>query len=272
MNKSLLTGIGLAVVASAITASIVVVIGQEGGGQPAIGPNSALRPSEITKIPPGTPAVGLTAPLDYGPFRILPSDNAPPPPCALLPAPGLAQDTVDVRESPTVEELALAGFYDDDKQGKGPRPLANLDEFRDHDLFFEPPYMPAGWDLSEARAETVIWSDGSQTDSLFNLIFARPDYFDIYIGRLQQRPDCKTERVEWQPEGQHAYTLGEIRGLPVLYLHQAPGELIQANLRVEFVIDGIHTRIDSVAIDFDELIEIADALIVEFQQASPPPP
>lgn len=261
----------LAVVASAVTAGVVVVIGQEGGGEPPIGPSSALRPSEITKLPPGTPAIGLTAPLDYGPFRVLPAGTAPPPPCAPLPPPGLTQQRVDVRESPTTEELFLAGFYDNEKQEKGPRPPADIDQFRDHDLFFEPPYMPAGWELTEARAETVIWSDGSQTDSLFNLIFAQPDYFDIYIGRLHQRPDCKTERVEYLPEGQHAYTLGEIRGVPVLYLHQAPGEPIQADLRVEFVIDGVLTGVRSVAIDFDELIMIADALIAQFQQGSPLP-
>ena len=248
MSKGIFVGILLAVVASAVTAGIVVVVAQQGSGEPEIGPSKALRPSEITKIPPGTPAVNLTAPLDYGPFRILPAGTAPPPPCAPLPPPGLTQDRVDLQES------------------------ATLDEFRDHDLFFEPPYLPAGWELTEAHAETIIWDDGSQTGSMFYLSFSRPDYFTIAVGRLLQRPDCKIERVEYLPEGQHAYTLGEIRGVPVLYLHQAPGEAIQADLWVEFVTDGVLTRVSSVAIDFDELIKIADALIAQFQQPSPPPP
>ncbi len=57
MDKSLVAGVLLAIVASAVTAGIVMVVGQE-GGEPTIGPSKALRPSEITKIPPGSPAGG----------------------------------------------------------------------------------------------------------------------------------------------------------------------------------------------------------------------
>jgi hypothetical protein len=164
-----------------------------------------------------------------------------------------------MEESPTTQER---------EDGRPP----DLAKFRDHDLYFEPPYLPAGWELTEVHVETVVWSDGSQTGSNFVLYYTRPDYFEIYIGRLLQRPGCKIERVEYLPEGQHAYTLGEIRGVPVLYLHQAPGELIQADLEVAFVLDDVLTSVHTWAIDFDELIEMADALIAESQQPSPSQP
>jgi hypothetical protein len=272
MNRGLIAGVALAVVASAVTAGIVVVVGQEGGNEPHLGPYKALSPREIGELPPppGTPvAAGLSEPVDYGPFRILPSDAALPPPCGAAVPPGLTQDRVEVVKSPTQQELADAGWKEKEPVPLG---LADPDQFRDHDLFFEPPYMPEGWELAEVHAETVIWSDGSTTGSAFHLYYIREDYFGILIGRIRSKPACKVERVEELPQGQHAYTLGEIRGLPVLYLHQTPGEKIQADLWVEFVIDGVLTRVSSVAIDFDELIMIADALIAEAQEATSTPP
>jgi hypothetical protein len=259
MNKGVLVGILLAVMASAVTAGIVVVVAQQDSGEPEVGPSKALRPSEITQIPAGTPAVSLTEPIEHGPFRILPAGTAPPGPCDLPVRPDLTKERVDIRESPTQQERA---------EGQGPA----LDKFRDHDLFFEPPYLPVGWELTEAHVETVIWDDGSRTGSMFYLTFSRPDYFPIQIGRVLLAPGCKVEYVEYLPEGRHAYTLGEIRGVPVFYQHQAPGEAIQVDLWVEFVIDDVVARVSSVAIDFDELIRIADALIAQLQQPSPPPP
>ncbi len=257
MNRGVLLGILVAVIASAVTAGIVVVVAQQ-GGEPPTGRSKALRPSEITKVPAGTPAVGLTEPIDHGPFRILPAGTAPPGPCDLPVRPDLTRERVDIRESPTQQERA---------EGQGPA----LDEFRDHDLFFEPPYLPAGWELTEVHSRTVIWDDGTGTDSMFYLTFSQPDYFDIQIGRVLLAPGCKVEYVEYLPEGRHAYTLGEIRGVPVFYQHQAPGEAIQADLWAEFVIDDVATRVSSVAIDFDEIINIADALIAQFQEPPPPP-
>jgi hypothetical protein len=246
--KRIALGIFLAVVASAITAGAVAVVGQQGGGEEPpvegyIPPTKALKPSELTKIPPGTPVAELTLPVDYGPFRIIPQGSAPSF-CGLAAAAGVEKAGMDVTESDT------------------------LDDFRDHDLFIEPPYIPAGWELTEAHAETVIWDDGSQTDSMFALEYQRPEYFYIGIGRRLTAGDCKVERVGHTPESQHAYTLGEIRGVPVLFQHQAPGERIQALLQATFVVDNVVTGIETVAIDFDELIKIADALIAEMQQAS----
>lgn len=235
MNKRLLGGVILAVLAAAATATGVVVVAQQ--GQPAIGPSKALRPSEITKVPPGTPAVGLTEPVEHGPFRVLPAGAAPPPPCGVQPPSGAEEERVVVQES------------------------AALGDFVYHDLFFVPPYIPDGWELTEIRAETVMWDDGTETGSVLILNFEQEEYFPIQIGRLALAPGCKVERVEYLPEGSHAYTLGEIRGVPVLYLHQAPDEKIQADLWVEFVSDDVLTRVSSIAIDFDELIRIADNLI-----------
>jgi hypothetical protein len=244
MTKRLIGAVVLAVVASAITASVVVVVGQDDEPREVeVPPSEALKPSEITKIPPGTPVADLNLPLDYGRFRILPPGSVPDQ-CGVPQPPDAEQARVDIEESDT------------------------LDAFRDHDLFFEPPYIPDGWELTEAHAETVIWDDGSQTGSMLGLSYERPGYFYIRIIRAPRAPTCQIERVAHTPESQHAFTLGEIRAVPVVFQHQAAGEPIQALLQVSFVMDNVLTGIESVAIDFDELIKIADGLIAESQEAS----
>lgn len=275
MNRRLIVAIVLAVLASAVTATVVVVVGQEGDTKPTIGPRKALSPREIGELPPppGTPvAADLSEPIDYGPFRILPNSAAPPPPCGAAIPPGLTQDRVKVVESPTQQELADSGWVGGDQKEPVPFGLADPDQFRDHDLFFEPPYIPDGWQLTEVHAETVTWSDGSKTGSRYDLTYIKEDYFNIYIGRGLSRPGCKVARISQTPESRHTFTLGEVRGVPVLFLHQTPGEKIQADLWVEFVIDGVLTRVSSFAIDFDELIMIADSLIAESQAAASTPP
>ena len=77
-----------------------------------------------------------------------------------------------------------------------------LDEFRDHDLFFDPPYIPAGWELMEVHAETVIWDDGSQTESMFVLSYERPRHFYIRIGRAPRPAGCQIETVSGSPESE----------------------------------------------------------------------
>ena len=65
----------------AVTASAVVVVVGQGGGHEAdgakIAPVKALKPSELTKIPPGTPVADLTLPVEYGRFRIVPQGSVP---------------------------------------------------------------------------------------------------------------------------------------------------------------------------------------------------
>lgn len=251
MSKRLILGILLAVVASAITAGAVVVVGQQGGGEGPheetyIPPEKALKPSELTKVPPGTPVAGLALPMDYGRFHILPPGSAPNvyAPGPALP-PGLEKAGMDIDTSDT------------------------LDDFRDHELFIEPPYIPAGWGLTWAHAEAVIWDDGSRTDSMFGLQYDRPQYFYIRISRFLLAPDAQVELVAHRTEGdiRFAYTLSEIRSVPIVYQHQDPsGQHVQALLQVHFVVDDVVTFIESVAIDFDELIKIADPLIAEMQE------
>ena len=250
--KRLILGVFLAVVASAITAGAVIVVGQHGGGQEPpeevyIPPVKALKPSELTKIPAGTPVAELTLPMDYGRFHILPAGSAPDVYAPSPPRPpGLKRAGEDMNTSDT------------------------LDEFRDHELFIEPPYIPAGWELTWAHAEAVLWDDGSRWDTAFRLQYDRPEYFYIRIARFLIDPDGQVELIGHPAEGniRFAYTLSEIRGVPVVYQHQAPGERIQALLQVHFVTDNVVTFIESVAIDFDELIKIADALIAETEQPS----
>ena len=239
MTKRLVLGILLAVVAAAITASAVVVVGQGGGhstDEVKIPPVKALKPGEL-KPPAGTPVAGLALPMDYGRFRILAEgvpEYAPDPPRP----PGVRTERVDARDSDT------------------------LDELRDNDLFIAPPYIPACWELCQAHAEIVTLDDGSHTDSMFALEYDRPEYWPIVIKRFLIAPEGQVELLAPPPGSQDALILNEIRGVPVVFLYQGP-------LQVHFVTGNVVTYVQGVAIDFDELIKIADGLIAQIQEASP---
>jgi hypothetical protein len=249
VTKWIVLGIFLMVGASAIAAGVLLVTGQgEEGGEEQherhepdgtkIPPIKALKPGEV-EIPSGTPVASLTLPMDYGRFHILPLGSAPDvyAPGPAVP-PGRSTARVDVRESDT------------------------LDEFREHDLFIKPPYIPTGWELTGAHAEAVIWDDGSHTDSMFAFGYERPQYFGIDIKRFLLAPDAQVELLAPRPGGQDALILNEIRGIPVVFAYQGP-------LQVHFVIGNVVTYVEGVAIDFDELIKIADGLIAQTEGRSP---
>jgi len=237
MTKRLILGVFLAVVASAITASVVVVVGQEwrGGDEEKIPPSKAVEDWTPYTLP-GTPVAGLALPIDYGRFHIVAPEMDPGPYVeGPTPPPGVNKAGHDVKES------------------------ATLDEFRDHDLFFEPPYIPAGWELLGAHAETVIWDDGTSRDSKFTQAYHRAEYFDIDIKRFLVAPDGRIRLVA-NPEAEVTYTLGEIRGVPVVYDRDP--------LQIHFVQGNVLTQIEAPLLHLDELIKIADALIAQTQGGS----
>ena len=237
MTKRVVVGVLLAIVASAITASVVVVVGQEGrgGDEEKVPPLKAVEEWTPYTLP-GTPVAGLALPIDYGPFHMVAPETDPGPYVPFpTPLPGVKKAGHDVRES------------------------ATLDEFRDHDLFFEPPYIPAGWELLGAHAETVIWDDGSSWDSSFVLYYTRPEYFGITIKRFLVAPDGRVRLVA-NPEAEVTYTLGEIRGVPVLYDRDP--------LQIHFLQGNVLTQIEAPLLHLDELIKIADGLIAQTQGAS----
>jgi hypothetical protein len=240
MTKRLILGILLAVMASAITASAVVVVVGQGGrhstDEVKIPPVKAVEEWTPYTLP-GTPVAGLALPLDYGRFRILAEgvpDYIPDPP----PPPGVKRADWDIKTSET------------------------LDDFRQRGLFIEPPYIPGGWQLSQAHAEGVIWDDGSRTDDEFDLEYDRPEYWPIVIKRFLIAPEGQVELLAPPPGSQDALILNEIRGVPVVFAY---GGVLQ----VHFVVGNTLTRVEGVAIDFDELIKIADGLIAQMQEASP---
>jgi hypothetical protein len=239
MSKRIVLGVFLGVVASAITASaVVVVVGQQDEGPPeeTYIPPIKAREEWTPKTPPGTPVADLALPITYGRFHIVAPETDPGPYVqGPTPPPGVEKVGHDVKES------------------------ASLDEFRGHDLFIEPPYIPAGWELVGTHAETVIWSDGSHTDSMFGLSYQRPQYFGIDIKRFLVAPDT-TIRLVANPAAEMLYTLGEIRGVPVVYHRDL--------LQIHFVQGDVLTQIEAPVFDLDELIKIADALIAETEEGS----
>jgi hypothetical protein len=176
-------------------------------------------------------------PVDYGRFHFVAPETDPGPYVPRpTPPPGVKKAGHDVKES------------------------ASLDEFRGHDLFIEPPYIPAGWELLGAQAETVVYDDGSTRDTMFALAYDRPEYFDIDIRRSLVAPEGRVRLVA-NPEGEVTYTLGEIRGVPVVY-NRDP-------LKIQFVDGNVLTQIEAPLLHLDELIKIADALIAQTQGGSP---
>ena len=235
MSKRLILGVLLAIVASAVTASVVVVVGQERGGGEKVPPNKAVEEWTPYTLP-GTPVAGLPLPFDYGRFRFVAPEteldlgNSFP-----TPLPGVKKAGHDVKEG------------------------ATLDEFRDHDLFVEPSYIPAGWELAETHAETILWDDGSSWDSAFSLYYTRPEYFGITIARRLVTAEGKIRLVA-NPEGEVTYTLSEIRGVPVVYRSDP--------LDVDFVQGNVVTSIEAPLLHLDELIKIADGLIAQAHEGS----
>jgi len=237
MTKRIVVGVLLAVIASAITASVVVVVGQ------------GRRTLDVEKVPankaveeftpyalPGTPVAGLPLPVDYGRFHFVAPEMDPGPPAPFpTPLPGVNNVRHDVKES------------------------ATLDEFRGHDLFVDPPYIPAGWELTEAHAETIFWDDGTSWDSSFGLYYTRPEYFSITINRLLIAPEGKIRLVA-NPETKVTYTLGDIRSVPVVY-NEDP-------LQIQFVQGNVLTGIEAPLLHLDQLIKIADGLIAQAQEGS----
>jgi len=238
MSKRLILGVLLAVVASAVTASVVVVVGQErgGGDEEKIPPSKAVEEWTPYTLP-GTPVASLSLPIDYGQFRFV--------------APETELDLVDSFPTPA------PGVK---KAGHDVKEAATLDEFRDHDLFVEPPYIPAGWELTGAHAETILWDDGSSWDSAFSLYYTRPEYFGITIARRLVAPEAKIRLVA-NPLGDVTYTLSELRSVPVVY-NKDP-------LQVHFVQGNVVTSIEAPLLHLDEMIKIADALIAQAQGAAP---
>jgi hypothetical protein len=237
MSKRIVLGVLLAVVASAITAGVVVVVGQEwrGGDEEKIPPSKAVEEWTPYTLP-GTPVAGLALPVDYGRFHFVAPETEPGPYVrGPTPPAGVKKAGHDVNES------------------------ASLDEFRGHDLFIEPPYIPAGWELLGTHAETVIWSDGSHTDSMFGLAYQRPQYFGIDIKRFLVAPDTSVRLVA-NPAAEVLYTLGEIRGVPVVYHRDL--------LQIHFVQGNVLTQIEAPLLHLDELIKIAEGLIAEAEEGS----
>ncbi len=220
------------------TATTAAMISRADDPHDPVGPATrALQPSEITKVPPGTPVPQADpATFRHGRFEILPAGSVPQI-CGIQPPTGAKQVRVEVSES------------------------TDLRKFASHGLFVEPAYLPAGWALTEAHAETIIWSDGSRTDSLFSLQYERNDYFPITIMRQIQRPDCSVQLVKYSMDANESYTLSDVKGIPAVIQHQAPGKPSQVALEVRVIEDSTLTLVQGRAVDIDELLKTASVLV-----------
>ncbi len=127
--------------------------------------------------------------LLHGRFEILPRGSIPLT-CGLTVPAGQTQQRVDIREAPNFASI-------------GP-----------HELAFEPD-VPAGWTVTEVHAETVVWTDGTRTDSLFGVEFATPGE-TVRFALSAMEDDCVVQVVD-----DRDYELTTIGGRPAL-AHRKP--------------------------------------------------
>ena len=235
--KSVLTGLLLAVTAATATTAVMVSRADDPHDPVKAPATRALQPNEITKLPPGTPVPQDSANVfRRGQFEILPAGSVPQV-CGVEAPSGAKQIKVEVSEA------------------------TDAQKFANHGLYVVPPYVPAGWALTEAHAETVLWSDGSRTDSLFALQYERSGYFPITLTRQVQRTDCPIQLVNYSGDANESYTLSEVKGIPAVVQHQAPGKPSQVELAVRVLEGSTLTIVQGRAIDIDELMQTASALV-----------
>jgi len=235
--KSVLTGLLLAVTAATATTAVMVSRADDPHDPVKVPATSALQPNQIAKVPLGTPVPQASANVyRHGRFEILPAGSVPAV-CGVEAPTGAKQIKVEVSEATDAQKFATHGVY------------------------VVPPYVPAGWMLTEAHAETVLWSDGSHTDSLFALQYERSGYFPIIVTRQVQRTDCPIQLVNYSVDANESYTLSELKGIPAVVQHQAPGKPSQVELVVRVFEGPTLTIVQGRAIDIDELMQTASALV-----------
>ncbi len=262
MKRSLILGIVLAVFAAAITSAGLLLA--NGPTDPPKGTaDKALKPSEVRKLPDGQLATSLRLPYDHGRFRI--TDPS-----------GEYHYCVDESGRKRIDQLTRTYTRDAVSGGKEAaepqaadgldarmETVAKVDDLKSHDLYALPGFVPEGWNLAHAETLEVAYDDGSHEDTSFYASYDQPGYFYIDVRRFVIPAGCQFEvqDIGRVPDSQHAITLTSLNGQRAVIQHQAPGEKIQATLQVMFIEGDVVTLVESVAMDLDELIKVAESLM-----------
>lgn len=262
MRRSLIAGVLLAVLASAVT-SVGLLLAQ-GSSDPEKGTaDKALKPAEVTKLPDGETATELKLPYDFGRFRI--TDPS-----------GEYHYCVDDSGRARTDQVTSIWTREDLADLNGPVPrseglegrtetAARIDDLESHALFALPAWMPDGWSLARVETFEATFNDGTSEDASFYASYDQPGYFYIDVRRFVIPSDCQLEvqDIGRVADSQHAITLTSLNGQPAVIQHQAPGEKIQATLQVMFIEGDVVTLVESVAIDLDDLTKVAQSLMKE---------
>lgn len=230
-RKALTTILFAAVAAAAVSVAAIALAFGGDGDAPKQAATDALKPSELTKVPPGQQVrQDITAPVTYGQFRILPAGSVPAT-C------GVPHGSNDVKITESKDPMALRGL--------ALNPI--------------PPYLPAGWTVSEVHIERTLMDDGIRQETNVSVEYTRPRQFPILITRMVIDPACLVEMVEDEPGSNSTNTLSELRGVKAVVTHQTRGA--QVPLLVQFVQGSTLTVVQAVAIDMDQLLRIAESLV-----------
>lgn len=214
------------------------------GEEHKVPPTKALSPAQVAKLPPppGTPAARLKFPVEYGRFRILPPGSVPRP---LM--------------GPPLPKGALKVVRSDIEGGK------TEEACRRFALFADVKYVPAGWQFQGCDATILVWDDGKTTNGIYVASYWQPGYFPITIGRLLLTPGEIVDLVADVDTTGLAMTLSEVRGVPIVITHPAPGVAIQGPMEVDFVIDDQLIHIEGTGIEVEQLIRVTESFIAQVQ-------
>lgn len=230
-GKSLTTVLFAAVAAAAVSVAAIALALGGGGDAPKQAATDALKPSELTKVPPGQQIrQDITTPVAYGQFRVLPAGSVPAK-C------GVPHGSNDVKITESKDLASLKGLA----------------------LSPVPAYLPAGWTVNEVHIERTLMDDGTRRETLSAVEYIKPRQFPITIVRMVIDPACTVELVQDEPGGNSTNTLSELRGVKAVVTHQTRGA--QVPLAVQFIQGSTLTVVQAVAIDMDQLLQIAESLV-----------
>jgi len=124
---------------------------------------------------------------------------------------------------------------------------------------------PAGWQFQGCDATMLVWDDGETTNIVYVASYRQSGYSPIGIGQVLLAPGEVVDLVADADATGFAMTLSEVRGVPVVITHPAPGVVIEGPMEIDFVINDRLVHIGGIGIEVEQLIKVAESFIAKVQ-------
>lgn len=220
-----------------VSAAAVLALAQPSDPESSKAPPSrALTAQEISALPQGTLVSQMLLPADVDGMTILPSGSVPPP----------------KRDTPPPKSGLTFGAIES-------RHAAAVGECQSYGLYLNPPYIPPGWQFDGCSADSIVWSDGENTDISYTSSYSREGYYPIAINRGLLAPGEKWTIIN--DDAPFALSVVDLGGGLGVVRHQAPGAQVNGPFSVTFTNGSVVTEIESAGIDVNELIDMAKSAV-----------